>query len=244
MRSIRALLQFTTILPLGESVDFDRFAQRSWLYPIAGYVIGAISALPGLTAWYFGYSDSLVISAFTLALVISITGANHFDGLLDLGDGLMAHGSREKRIAAMTDRTIGAGAFALGTMIVLITFACLASLPPLWIASAILCSEVFGKMMMGLFSSLGKPFHEGMHSYIYERSNRMFAVYTIFLTLPIFLMPEKIVVIAGFAMTLLTFCVLWYLARRCFGGVNGDVTGASNEIARAVVAVTFAFLLI
>jgi adenosylcobinamide-GDP ribazoletransferase len=242
MRSVRALLQFTTIFPLGGYVDFDRFAQCSWLYPLAGYVIGTVSALPGIIAWYLGYTDSLVISAFTLALALLITGANHFDGLLDLGDGLMAHGSCEKRIAAMTDRTIGVGAFVLGMMIVLITFVCLASLPPLWIAAAILCGEVFGKMTMGLFSALGKPFHEGIHSYIYERSNRLFAVYTISLTLPLFLMPEKTVVFVGFVTTLLAFCVLWSLARRCFGGVNGDVTGAGNEISRAVVAAVFAFL--
>ncbi|HJK10908.1 MAG TPA: adenosylcobinamide-GDP ribazoletransferase, partial [Methanocorpusculum sp.] len=41
----------------------------------------------------------------------------------------------------------------------------------------------------------------------------------------------------------LVFGVLWYLARRCFGGVNGDVTGAGNEITRAAVAVVFALLL-
>ena len=146
MKSVRALLQFTTILPLGKPTDFDRFAQRSWLYPLAGYVTGAVAALPGLLAWYFGYTDTLVTAALTLALVILITGANHFDGLLDLGDGLMAHGSREKRIAAMTDRNTGAGALALGIMIVLVTFSGLASLSPLTIAMAIFCGEVFGKM--------------------------------------------------------------------------------------------------
>ncbi|HEU17503.1 MAG TPA: adenosylcobinamide-GDP ribazoletransferase, partial [Methanolinea sp.] len=29
--------------------------------------------------------------------------------------------------------------------------------------------------------------------------------------------------------------LLLYLARRLFGGVNGDVVGASNEITRAVI---------
>ena len=243
MKSARALLQFTTILPLGEPADFDAFAQRSWLYPFAGYVAGAVAAVPGLAAWYFGYTNSLVVAAFTLALVIFITGANHFDGLLDLGDGLMAHGSREKRVAAMTDRTTGAGALALGMMIVLITFAGFASLPPLWIAAAVLCGEVFGKMVMALFSALGKPFHEGIQSYIYAPSKRHFSVYAVILTLPLFLLPEKIVVAAGLAASLLVFGVLWYLARRCFGGVNGDVTGAGNEITRAAVAVVFALLL-
>lgn len=243
MKSVRALLQFTTILPLGTSADFDRFALRSWVYPIAGYVTGAVAALPGLLAWYFGYTNSIVIAALTLALAILISGANHFDGLLDFGDGLMAHGSREKRITAMTDRTTGAGALALGMMIVLITFAGLASLPPQWIAAAILSGEVFGKMVMGLFSALGNPFHEGIQSYIYEKSKRRFAVYTCILVFPLLLLPKKMMVAAGFLAAILVFAVLWCVARRCFGGVNGDVTGAGNEIARATVVLVFALLI-
>ncbi len=240
MKSVRALLQFTTILPLGTPSDFDLFAKRSWLYPVAGYVTGTIAALPGIAAWYFGYTESLVVAALTLALAIFISGANHFDGLLDLGDGLMAHGSREKRIAAMTDRTCGAGALALGMMTVLITFAGFAALPPIAIALAVFCGEVFGKMGMGLFSALGKPFHEGIQSYIYGMSSRRFAVYTVLLTMPLFLFPEKRIIAIGFCTALAVFLILWYTALRCFGGVNGDVTGAGNEITRAAVAVAFA----
>ena len=242
MKSVRTLLQFTTILPLGEPEDFNLFARRSWIYPVAGYVTGAVAAVPGLFSWYFEYQYSLVVAALTIALAIFISGANHFDGLMDLGDGIMAHGSCEKRITAMTDRTTGAGALALGMMIILITFAGLAELPPLWIAAAVLCGEVFGKMVMALFSALGKPFHEGIQSYIYAQSKRRFAVYACILTLPLLLLPEKTVVAAGFVAALVVFAVLWYLARRCFGGVNGDVTGAGNEITRAVVAVLTALL--
>ncbi|HZD43846.1 MAG TPA: adenosylcobinamide-GDP ribazoletransferase, partial [Methanomicrobiales archaeon] len=43
--SFRALLQFTTILPLGKMGDFDEFARRSYLYPFAGYVLGGIALL-------------------------------------------------------------------------------------------------------------------------------------------------------------------------------------------------------
>ena len=43
---ILSLLQFTTILPLGKSQDLEYFARHSYLYPVAGYVIGALVALP------------------------------------------------------------------------------------------------------------------------------------------------------------------------------------------------------
>ncbi|MDD1718762.1 MAG: adenosylcobinamide-GDP ribazoletransferase, partial [Methanoregulaceae archaeon] len=118
MKSIRSLLQFCTILPLGEHADFDQFACRSYLYPIAGYVIGGLTAL--LVFWV---RDPPIAAGLAIASVLILSGCHHFDGLLDLGDGLMAHGSREKRISALTDRQIGAGGVAAGIIILLLTFA-------------------------------------------------------------------------------------------------------------------------
>ncbi len=243
MQSFRALLQFTTILPLGKPADYECFAKRSWLYPIAGYVTGGIAALPGLTAWYLGFENSSIISAITLALAVFISGGNHFDGLLDFGDGLMAHGSREKRIRAMTDRTTGAGALALGIMVVLISYAALTSMTVLQIAFAVFIAEVFGKLSMALSSALGKPFHDGIQKYIYDRSKKRFCLYAVLLTLPLFLLPGKMYVGAGLAAALVTFLCLLFLARKLFGGTNGDVTGADNELTRMAVLLVVAVLL-
>ena len=243
MQSLRALLQFTTILPLGKSADFDAFAKRSWLYPVAGYLTGGIAAIPALLAWYLGFENSMIIAAITLALALFISGGNHFDGLLDFGDGLMAHGSKEKRIRAMTDRTTGAGALALGIMVVLLSFAALSSMTVLQIAFAIFIAEVFGKMAMGLSSALGKPFHEGIQKYIYDRSKRRFCIYTVLLPLPLLLLPGKMYVGAGLIAALVTFACLLLLARKLFGGVNGDVTGAGNELARMVVLLVVSIML-
>ena len=243
MQSLRALLQFTTILPLGKPADYECFAKRSWLYPAAGYVTGGIAAIPGLAAWYLGFENSAVIAALTLALAVFISGANHFDGLLDFGDGLMAHGSREKRIRAMTDRTTGAGALALGIMVVLISYSALSSMSVLQIAFAVFIAEIFGKLAMAFLSALGKPFHDGIQKYIYDRSKKRFCLYAVLLTLPLYLLPAKICVAAGFLAALAAAGVLLLLAYKLFGGVNGDVTGSGNELARMVVLLAVAILL-
>jgi adenosylcobinamide-GDP ribazoletransferase len=154
----------------------------------------------------------------------------------------MAHGSREQRIRAMTDRTTGAGALALGMITMLVTFAALASLPVWMIAVTVLSAEVFGKMVMGLFSALGRPFHAGIQQYIYDVSKRRFAVYTVLLTLPLFLLPLRQVMGAGFLAAVLVFLGLLTAAGRLFGGVNGDVTGAGNELTRMAVCLAAAFL--
>lgn len=236
MRSVLALLQFCTSLPLGRPVEFEQFARRSYLYPLAGYVIGGIAA--GIVSWI---GSPAVGAAVALATVLVLSGCNHFDGLLDLGDGLMAHGSREKRIAAMTDRTTGAGAVAAGVVVTLIAFAGLldaANLP-----AAILTAEVCAKVAMSYLTTLGVPFREGIHSYLHGFARPWFLVPATLLALPLFLLPLPrmsialaLVAAAGIA------AVMMLLARHLFGGINGDVVGAANEITRAGVLLLLALL--
>lgn len=242
MKSVLALLQFTTVLPLGKPADFDAFAKHSWIYPLAGYVTGFAAAVPAILAAVLGYNNSPVVAALTIAVSLFISGGNHFDGLLDFGDGLMAHGSREKRIRAMTDRTTGAGALAIGMITLLLTFAALSSLPLEMIASAVITAEVCGKMIMGLSSALGKPFHEGIQSYIYGLSKRRFAVYTTLLSLPLLLFIPVKFAAAGILAGIFIFVSLLLLAKKLFGGVNGDVTGAGNELGKMMVCLVFAVL--
>jgi adenosylcobinamide-GDP ribazoletransferase len=49
-------------------------------------------------------------------------------------------------------------------------------------------------------------------------------------------------VFGGLVVMVLCPAVLLLLARRGFGGVNGDVAGASNEITRAMVVIAMVLL--
>jgi adenosylcobinamide-GDP ribazoletransferase len=229
MRAIRSLLQFTTILPLGKPADFDSFARHSWLYPLAGWVIGCLAAFPVLFI-----ADHILAAAVAVVLVLLISGAHHFDGLLDLGDGLMAHGNKEKRIQALTDRKVGAGGMAAGIAITLLLFAGLQASGS--IASAIILGEVCAKFSMAFLTAYGKPFREGIHSYLRQFSKPYFPFISALLCLPLFLLPVAPVKIAGaFIVMILCPALLLLIAKRVFGGVNGDIAGASNEICRACV---------
>jgi len=236
VKSVLALLQFCTSLPLGRPVEFEYFARRSYLYPLAGYVIGGIAA--GITYWI---APPAVGAAVALAVVLVLSGCNHFDGLLDFGDGLMAHGSREKRIAAMTDRTTGAGAVAAGIVVTLIAFAGLQSAAPIW--AAILTAEVSAKVAMSYLTTLGVPFREGIHSYLHGFARPWFLVPATLLTLPLFLLPLPPASVAlALAAAAGIAAVILALSRYLFGGVNGDVVGAANEITRAGVILLLALL--
>lgn len=234
LAALRALLQFCTVLPLGSQADFDEFARRSYLYPIGGYVIGGIAALLIVLL-----PPSPLAAAGALGAVLLISGLHHFDGLLDFGDGIMAHGSREKRIAALTDRQVGAGGVGLGIIVTIVAFAGLLECREM--AFAILAAEVGAKLAMSLLTVWGKPFKEGMQNYLHSKACWWFPVPAALLTLPLLLLPFPSAALAASGAAMLVVVLgLLLLSRRIFGGVNGDVVGAANEITRAAVLVAIA----
>lgn len=236
MKALVALLQFATILPLGKPQEIESFARQSWLYPAAGYVVGCLAAVPVLVI-----ADHTLAAAVAVAMVLLVSGAHHFDGLLDLGDGLMAHGGREKRVRALTDRQVGAGGVAAGIVTTLLLFAGLQASAS--IAAAIIIGEVCAKFSMEYLTIYGEPFREGIHSFFHRHARPEFVILAGLLCLPLFLLPVAPMKVLG-ALVVMILCpsVLLLLARRLFGGVNGDVAGASNEITRAMAVIAIVVL--
>jgi adenosylcobinamide-GDP ribazoletransferase len=236
LEPVIALLQFETRLPLGKPADFGRFAGHPWLYPLAGYVVGGIAALAT-----FLIGPPLLASAVAIALVLLVTGFHHLDGLLDFGDGLMAHGGREKRVAALTDRSIGAGGVGLGLSVTLLAFAALSSVPSVWVA--ILAGEVLGRLGLAWITVTGPPFREGIHATLHGAARPVDGLIAPLLAVPLLLvLPSGTLLIAG-TVTAFVVAGMVSLGDRLFGGVNGDVAGATHEIVRALVILTLALSL-
>ena len=236
MKILKSLLQFTTILPLGKPQDLEPFARHSYLYPVAGYVIGALVALP-----VFFIADKTIAAAVAVALIMLISGAHHFDGLLDFGDGLMAHGDREKRIRALTDRYIGAGGVAAGIVITLLLFAGLQASTSL--VFAIIIGEVCAKFSMTVLTAYGTPFRQGIHSYLHQFSQPHFPLIAALLCAPILFIPiAPFKLIGAILVAVLCPTILLLVSKRLFGGMNGDVVGAANEITRACAIIALVII--
>jgi len=235
VKSLFGCLGFTTILPVGERGDFEAFSRRSWLYPAGGWVTGGIAAL-----LVYPFGGSPVAAALALAVVLLLSGGHHFDGLLDLGDGLMAHGSMADRVRALTDRTTGAGAVGMGIGVTLIAFAALVCVGPgIW--AAIIAGEVCSRLTMAYVTVWGPPFHEGLHSYLHAGARSWFPLPATILALPLLSLPiPPVRIVSMIAASALVALFMCRLSCRLFGGVNGDVTGGAGEIARAVVLVIMA----
>ena len=233
-KSLAAAFQFFTILPLGRNIEFDEYTRRFYLIPLVGYFTGCMGALAALLC-----PSPELSAASCIAVVMILYGFNHFDGLLDLGDGLMAHGSREKRIRALTDQNIGAGGVAAGMLVILLTYAGLLSV--VFIPAAIIASEVAAKFSQVILLTYGKPLREGIFSYTHSFSKKWFPFVSLVLCLPILLLP---ITPAGFFGILIALILssggLYLVSNRLFGGLNGDVVGASNEITRLIAIIALA----
>lgn len=236
MKALISLLQFTTILPIGKPAGFERFAKHSYIYPLAGYVIGGMAAL--IVYWIV---NPVIAAAIATTIVLLLSGCTHFDGLLDFGDGLMTHGSRDERIRALRDRYVGAGGVALGITVTLLLFAGLCASAST--AFAILIGEVCAKFSMAFLTAAGKPFSDGIHSYLYSFSRPYYPVVSFLLCLPLFLLPvTPLKIVSAIVVMLLCPVILLLISKIFFGGVNGDIVGAANEISRAAVVLVMTFV--
>jgi len=223
-------------------------ARHMWAFPLIGALLGLISGAVGWVALHF--IPGLVVGAISLALLLWLTGLHHTDGLLDFGDGLMVHGSAEKKIAVMHDQLTGAGAIGLTLMTYLVTAFAFAefgkTIPiagyqiPLIIPGLIIV-ELCAKLSMVAVAWLGKSVHQGMNSAFLATMHgaggnwRLIAalVVSFGITLPLLGWGGLFVVAAA----ILTGLVMTVVAHRNFKGVTGDVFGATNELTRMVCAV-------
>lgn len=239
-KELRNLLSFLTVLPFRMDQDLlSDCARFMFLFPLIGALIGLLA---GLFGWVvFNFLPGLVAGALVLGVLLLLTGLHHMDGLLDFGDGVMAHGSAERKIEIMHDQLTGAGGLTLGMMTLLITTLALAQTNSGIIIQAVVIVEVAAKLSMVVGAWAGKAVHQGMASSFLEAmhgskgSLRLIAALAISfgIALPLLWVKGAMVVLAA----VIASFVMVGVSYRHFKGVTGDVLGATNEIARMVSVV-------
>ncbi|WP_324663341.1 adenosylcobinamide-GDP ribazoletransferase [Haloarcula sediminis] len=232
LSALRGALGFLSRLPVGHDEDaWAAFTATPAAFPLAGYVVGALVALPFLAV---GRLPGPVVAAAALAAVVIVTGVNHADGLADLGDAAAVHGTPAERREVMRDTTVGVGAvLALGTVLAVLALGLLAAttLPLLVAVAAVVASEVGAKAAMATLACLGEPSHEGFGSTILDGNGPADLLVALAAVLPIAAVVVPVTAVALAAALALALLVRRW-ARRAIGGVGGDVFGATNELAR------------
>ena len=267
IKTFRDLLSFLTIIPTGAKEDFIfTTAEHVYLFPIIGALIGVLAGayflganiivrfLLGLVnpfvALPVGTLSKLAVAAMTVAFLLVLTGLQHFDGLIDLGNAFGLRNLHDRKMVAHAWTVTYWGAL-LALAVEFIAFIGLFLINPLYAFGAILAAELSAKLSMVTIVWVGKPTHRGLGSIFLQKAktkrNAIAYVLAILFVFPFFaLIGKPFLGLAAVGLVLVSIPVAFAMekvAENVFGGVSGDVIGATNEVARAVTLILFAGVL-
>jgi adenosylcobinamide-GDP ribazoletransferase len=221
-------------------------ARNMWAFPLIGAFLGLLAGLFGIVAFHF--LPGILAGALVLALLLWMTGLHHTDGLLDFGDGVMAHGTSEHKIEVMHDQLTGAGGLSLGILTMLITALAVGQLNVRLILPAIIVVELCAKLSMVVAAWAGKSVHQGMNSPFLEamhgRGGNIRLTVALIISFVLGLVLLKFAGIIIVVTAVVTGLVMVAVAHKHFKGVTGDVFGATNELARLVCVVVLVAVIV
>ncbi len=273
IKVFRDLLSFLTIIPVGGKEDFIfTTAQNMYLFPIVGGLIGLLAGLYfiaanaivgfllGVAAAYValpvGLLATLIPAAMTVAFLLVLTGLQHFDGLIDLGNAVGIRNLHDRKMKAHEwTVTYGGAVLALvveASAVAGLLFVVLGSMNLWLVFSAVVLAELSAKLAMVTIVWIGKPSHKGLGSIFLAKAKKKqnFIAYALsaLIVYPVFYVTGyPILGLVAVALVYVSIPVAFLMNRvsnSVFGGVSGDMIGATNEVARAITLIVFAAMLL
>jgi len=241
LRTFLFAWQFLTAVPLSRSIHDAKpeelAASMSW-YPFVGCLLGALLVT----------ADSLLVQVFPtqvtsvllMFLLIGITRGLHQDGLADMVDGLAGGRTPQARLAIMRDARIGAIG-ATGLFLALgLRYAGINTLPAGEHLALLMGMPVVGRwaMVVGAFhvtsarseGGLAQPFLAYLSWW-----HVCLATLTAGIVLTLLMGPWLALGCLLIGTGLVRLSTIWF--HHMFGGVTGDLLGATNEIAEILFIV-------
>jgi adenosylcobinamide-GDP ribazoletransferase len=228
------ILSFLTIIPMPKAYSFNlnTIARNMHFFPVCGGIIGIIV---GFIAFFSSmFLPQYITSFIVLVTFVIVTGVHHIDALADFADGLMVKGDRESKRKAMSDPIVGsAGATALIINFIGLFIALLSFDSSLKLLYAIVVSEIIAKYVMVMQASVGDSAWSGFSSaFTIEMKKRSKITISTIFTIVLVLSIEGVLGLLTLGIVIIIGFIIYIISYRNFGGVSGDVFGASNEIAR------------
>ena len=267
IKTFRDLLSFLTIIPVGGKEDFIfTTAENVWLFPLIGGFIGLLGAAYYVASKYIvgfllglvnlvvalptGVLAQLIPAAMTVAFLLVLTGLQHFDGLIDLGNAIRLRNVHDRKMVAHAWTVTYSGA-VLALAVEFAAFVGLFFVNPLFAFGAILAAEVAAKLSMVTIVWVGKPSHKGLGSIFLSKAkknlNAVAYAFAVLISFTVFVLTSNVFLgLEAVGIVLVSVPVAFAMekvSKGVFGGVSGDMIGATNEVARAVTLVMFAVVL-
>ncbi len=269
IKTFRDLLSFLTIIPVGGKEDFIfTTAENVYLFPLIGSFIGLLAATyfvgsSYITQFLLGLLNSVIavpidflskmaVAAMTIAFLLVITGLQHFDGLIDLGNAVGLGNLHDRKMVAHAWTVTYSGA-VLAIIVELAAFIGLFFIfSPLLAFCAIIAAEVSAKLAMVTIVWIGKPTHKGLGSIFLAKAKKKINLIayglSVLIVYPFFAYAlSPLWGLVGVVVVLLSIPValgMEKISEKVFGGVSGDTIGATNEVARAVTLILLAILFV
>lgn len=237
LKEIGSIFSFLTIIPT-KSANLETIAKHMYIFPIVGIAVGLLVGSIGFGLSFF--LDPLIVSLLVVASLTVVTGMHHTDGLADFADGLMVKGTKDKKIAAMKDLSTGSAGIVSIVLYMIGLIITLSLTTGYQLFLAILLSEIFAKFSMVLMASLGHSASLGSNSPFVElmKNKKKLAMASIITLVPLILLGGSTgMLIFGVGVALTMFLIA--LSARSFGGITGDVLGATNELTRIASIIVF-----
>jgi adenosylcobinamide-GDP ribazoletransferase len=242
---VQSVLAFLTILPAGRDHDIRYVAKNMYLFPVAGLVVGAI-----VGAMAFGISaflHPLIVGLLVTGAFVIVTGVHHTDALADFADGLMAKGGKDVKRKAMRDPAVGSAGVAALVMYfagMVIVFQ-VGSLQGFGILLAVVTAEVIAKYLMVLLAHRGTSAWEGFSSpFTAEMKDKRKIIAATGIMLVTVWFATSYAGLVALGVSLAIGAVLKYASGKSFGGISGDVLGATNEVTRLASLLVLASVVI
>ena len=238
LKGISSVLSFLTIFP-ADSSDLQTIAKNMYLFPMIGAAIGIIVGFMGFGLFELGL-ESLVVALIVTTAIMIITGGHHADGLADFADGIMLKGTQERKIAVMKDPVTGSAGIA-AIVLYIVSMIIALSLAKGWdLFQAILIAEIMAKFSMVLMAYVGRSAIEGSNTPFLQamKSKKRLLLALIITIVPVLILGQSRGIVI-FAIDITLVLLLVWLSSRSFGGITGDVLGATNEITRVASVLTF-----
>jgi len=232
---LRLALSFLTVLPVAPAtvVEKGELGRIAAFFPATGWLLGGLLLGGAWVAERIGL-NALVTAAVLVAFEAWLTRGLHLDGFADVCDGLGGSDNAERRLAIMKDSATGAFGVSGLICLLLIKTSCLSVLVADASGNAILLAATPAAArlaMAGLAYKSVYPRSQGTgHAFVGKVRGSDLLVGGI-TALPIFFAGW-----AGLVAVVSSHLPAFWLRRkahRAFGGVTGDVLGASCEMGEA-----------
>jgi adenosylcobinamide-GDP ribazoletransferase len=237
-RQMASVFSFLTIIPAGNS-DLQTVARYMYLFPVIGVAIGLVV---GGTAYGLSFFlEPLIVALLAAAALALITGIHHTDGLADFADGLMARGTRERKWQIMRDPSVGTAGIVTIVLYVAGIVIALSSIRGFDLFVAIVASEIIAKFSMVLLASAGPSAWEGSNTkFVDSMKDKKRLALAAAITVILLVMVQNGTAFMALVAAVAVALVMVAVSRRSFGGISGDIMGATNEMARLASLLVFA----